>query len=250
MCMKFISLLKVKKHPIYFSQFWYAIPPYLLHIKTRIYCVWNSYFKCLENMDWKFILNLSPFISAKYGMKRRFPYLNGWKTGSIGSTVFSSRWQFLTTNATWTTRRWFISIRSHSFILMSRTSPAQFGFQVQVFRALFESQNESHSSTRWLRSIWTLLVVKHTPSRTDWLLFGCHISFFTLFGIFREYFITANSNKNTRRCYLVWRKKISRSLTTTYALELDIDYTLQKIGKRYWRDLGMVLGFVSATSPD
>ena len=33
--MKFISFSKVKKHPIYFSQFWYAIPPYLLHIKNK-----------------------------------------------------------------------------------------------------------------------------------------------------------------------------------------------------------------------
>ena len=79
--------IKGEKTFYIFNHSWYEIPPHQLGIKDKIYCIQNSYHKCLEGKGQKVISNSSPSYSAIYLMKCRFFYLKVWKTGCTRSTV-------------------------------------------------------------------------------------------------------------------------------------------------------------------
>ena len=81
---------------------------------------------------------------------------------------------------------------------------------------------------RWLSSIWILLVVRRIASGTRCYRFGFHIFLHTRSGMYREYSLTAISNKNKNMWLGVSSHEISRTLTTMYALELGTGYYLQK----------------------
>lgn len=89
-------------------------------------------------------------------------------------TLFPHSVHLPKTNAsTITIQNWLSSILSRNCTSTFTTRAARYPFL--HFRTLFDSQRELLSLTRWLRSDWTLLLVKYIPRWRIYWQCGCRI---------------------------------------------------------------------------